>query len=172
MSPTKPKPRGIALIGMSGSGKSTVGKIIAESLAWPFVDLDEVIREKAGMSHADLLAQIGDEEFKRRAEEWALQMDTRGTVFAPGGSIIYYPSVMEKLRAECVVVYLRLSLPEIIRRAGDNADNHRGIVGFAERGWAGLIAERAPLLEQYAHQALDADDLSAEEAAQNILDLP
>lgn len=170
MPPNKSNSHGIALIGMSGSGKSTIGKILAETLAWPFLDLDEVIKEKAGMSHADLLAQIGGAEFMQREAKWAMELSTRGTVFAPGGSIIYYPAVMEKLREECELIYLRLSLPEIIRRAGNNADNHRGIVGFAEKGWAGLLTERAPLLEQYADQILDTDRLSAEQAAQAILD--
>ena len=160
--------RGVTLIGMPGAGKSTIGKILAVRLEFKFVDLDVLIREKEGRSHDQISRENGDAELLRLEEQYALGLDLARTVFAPGGSIIYSPRAMEKLRDETAIVYLELPFSEIKNRLGDNAAA-RGIVGLKEKGLDGLFTEREPLYLSYAHHIIHCQDLSDAEIVDKCL---
>ena len=123
--------KGITLIGMPGSGKSTIGKKLAERLKFRFVDLDELIKEKIGRSHAEILEKDGRDALINLENQLTLELNFENTIFSPGGSIIYSLVAMEKLRAETTVIYLELQLQEIQKRLGKNP-NSRGIVGLQE----------------------------------------
>ncbi len=160
--------KGITMIGMAGSGKSTVGRIIAEKLGWRFVDLDLLIREKEGAHHDHVMHLLGEEEFKRREEKYALELDLSDTVFAPPGSLVYSPRAMEKANAETVVVYLRTEPETIEARLGERLYKN-GIVGLKEKGLKALMEERAPLYQRYANHTFRSADQAAEEMADIIL---
>src|SRR3989344_8595530 len=109
---------GITLIGMPGSGKSTVGKILAEKLSYQFIDLDKLILEKEGKSHDRILAEKGEQALKKTEERLTLELNIAKTIFAPGGSIVYSYPAMEKLAKESQIFYLYLPLEEIKKRLG------------------------------------------------------
>jgi len=153
---------------MPGSGKSTIGRLVARRLNWNFVDLDDVIKEKDGKSHAEILEFDGEKTLLAREEAHTLGLVFSNLVFSPGGSIIYSPKAMEKLRSETRVIYLALPLPEIKKRLGKKI-NDRGIVGLAKKGIEGLFKERAPQYKAAAHHTVDCLNLRKQEIVKRIL---
>ena len=141
--------KGITLIGMSGSGKSTIGGILAIKLGWKFVDLDKLILEKQMMNHHDFMNTNGETELKRLEEEYTLALDLADTVFAPPGSLVYSPKAMEKVKAVSAVVYLKAT-PEVIERRLGPKLHANGIIGLKEKGLKKVMEERGPLYEKYA----------------------
>lgn len=160
--------RGITLIGMPGAGKSTIGKMLARKLKFRFVDLDILIKEKEGRSHAKILEEDGAKELLRLENLHTLDSDLSKTVFSPGGSIIYSKPAMEKLEKETSVFYLDMPLGKIRRRLGKNL-NTRGIVGLKEKGLEGLFNERAPLYKKYAHYIINCSVIGDKTIANEIL---
>ncbi|MEK7192438.1 MAG: shikimate kinase [Patescibacteria group bacterium] len=159
--------KGITLIGMPGAGKSTIGKALAGKLGFRFVDLDFVIKEKEGKSHSVLLEKLGPEKFIELEGSHALGIDLSKTVFSPGGSIVYSPEAMKKLRSETLIIYLELPLQEIRRRLGRSAET-RGIVGLAEKGLAELFKERTPLYQSFASHTVACLNLKDREVVNKI----
>lgn len=172
--------KGITLIGMPGAGKSTIGKMLAKELgfsaqggsasSWKFVDLDILIKEKEGRSHADILEKDGTEALLNVEEKHALDLDLAKTVFSPGGSIIYSPEAMEKIKNETKIIYLELPMKDIKKRLGKNIET-RGIVGLKEKGIDDLFAERTPLYESFAHYTISCLALTDKSIVNKIINL-
>lgn len=160
--------KGITLIGMPGAGKSTVGKMLAEQLGWKFVDLDILIKEKEGRSHADILEKDGEARLLDLENQYTLALNLEKAVFSPGGSIIYSPAAMEKLKNDTAIFYLEMPLDKIKKRLGPRPDK-RGIVGLKEKGLAKLFEERAPLYRKLAHHIIDCSEIGDKKIANVIL---
>ena len=143
----------LTLIGMPGSGKSTVGRALAERLGCEFIDTDPMIEAKhgAGGGLGDVLRELGRERFLDLESEVVRSLPPSEAVCAPGGSVIYRAAAMGHLRSLGDVLYLRVPLAELERRVGDLAA--RGVAGN-EGGLAGLFAERTPLYERFATHTL------------------
>ncbi len=156
---------------MPGVGKSTIGRLLAAKIGFAFLDLDNLIRDGEGKTHAQIALQRGDQELSRLEELYTLETNLDKTVFAPGGSIVYSEPAMEKLRRDTRVIYLSAPLSVIHERLGDQIAE-RGIVGFAEKGLAGVFAERQPLYERYAHYRVECGTASVEELVERIAALP
>lgn len=160
--------KGVTLIGMPGAGKSTIGKMLANRLGLRFVDLDIFIKDRNGRSHADILEKDGEARLLQLENDYTLTLDLSRTVFSPGGSIVYSPKAIEKLRKETAVIYLDLPLEEVYRRLGPNLDS-RGIVGLREKGLKILFEERTPLYQSFAHHTIDCWNLSDAEIISKIV---
>jgi shikimate kinase len=160
--------KGITLIGMPGAGKSTIGKMLAKRTGFKFVDLDVLIKEKTGRSHADILENDGEDRLLELENKYTLELDLAQTIFSPGGSIVYSKPAMEKLKNETKITYLELSLSEIKKRLGKNLKT-RGIIGLKQKGLEGLFAERTPLYKESAHRTINCSGLSDEEIARALL---
>jgi XRE family aerobic/anaerobic benzoate catabolism transcriptional regulator len=103
----------IAVIGLRGAGKSTIGAAIAERLKLPFVELDQVIRQKSGLTLDlvfDFHGQAGFRRFERQCLEELLTQQSR-FVLATSGSIVSEPGTFERLLSSCVTVWVS-ALPE------------------------------------------------------------
>ena len=159
--------KGITLIGMPGSGKSTIGKLLAEKLNWKFVDLDILIKEKEGRGHEKILEQDGEQALLGLEEKYTLEMDLDKVVLSPGGSIVYSLAAMEKLQKETKIVYLELQLTEIKIRLGDQI-NSRGIIGLKEKGLEKLFEERHLLYQNFSHFQFNCNGLNSNEIASKI----
>jgi len=118
------KPVSLALIGFMASGKSTVGRRLADRLALPFIDLDDLIERREGASVSELFRERGELGF-RAAEREALEAVLAGppAVLACGGGASCQPGAMDALRGWGRTVFLDVSLEALRRRlsGGDDA---------------------------------------------------
>jgi shikimate kinase len=142
----------ITLVGMPGSGKSTVGRQLARRLRLPFFDSDHVIEERLGCSIRDYFAREGEAAF-RDLEQQVLAELAQGPecVIATGGGAVLREANRECLRAAGRVVYLRSSPEELYRRL--RHDTQRPLLQVADplAKLRELHAQRDPLYEQAAH---------------------
>ncbi len=154
----------VTLIGMPGSGKSSVGKALAAKLGLSFVDTDKVIEAAHGKRLQEVLDGLGGGRFLEVEADAVAASLRQGTVVAPGGSIVYSEGAMRQISAASTVVYLRCGLAVLERRIGGKP---RGIVGGAAKTLAELYAERAPLYEKWALLTVDGES-QAETLADSI----
>ena len=138
----------LILIGMPGSGKSTVGVLLAKMLGMSFVDADLLIQQREGMKLYEIQAQKGNAYFARVEEEVNASIEADNTVIATGGSVIYGERAMAHLKSIGKVVYLKVPLRELERRIKNFAT--RGIQMEPGQTLADIYAERTPLYERYA----------------------
>lgn len=143
----------LVLIGMPGSGKSTVGVLLAKALGLDFVDVDLVIQQREGALLQEILDTRGTEAFLAAEEEAVLSLRCRGAVIAPGGSAVCREKGARHLKELGRVIYLRVPLEELDRRIQDLAT--RGIAMAPGQGLADVMAYRGPLYEKYADLIVD-----------------
>ncbi len=108
----------IALLGLRGAGKSTVGRELARLLEVPLVELDQRVEEAAGLSLSELFDLHGPEAFRRFEAEALERVLSEGerVVLATGGSLVTHASTFERLRATCRTVWLRAEPEEHFQR--------------------------------------------------------
>jgi shikimate kinase len=139
-------PTVIALIGMPGGGKSTVGKLLAQRLGVSFADADEAIERRAGASIASLFEHQGEAAF-RDLESTVLRelVETRTGVIATGGGSLLRADNRALLRDRTVPIYLHATLDELWRRVRRN--NRRPLLRVADprARLQALYEERHPL---------------------------
>ncbi len=138
----------ITLIGMPASGKSSIGVVLAKRLGMNFLDTDLLIQERYGMLLKDLIAKVGNREFRRIENEVNASIQVENTIIAPGGSVIYGEEAMEHLKSISTVIYLELTYKAILVRIGDLAE--RGVSLEPGQNLKSLYKERKPMYEKYA----------------------
>ena len=156
----------IILIGMPGSGKSSVGVVLAKALGFGFLDVDLLIQAREGALLQNILDTRGVEAFLDVESEAVRSVSCRGTVIAPGGSCVCREDAMEHLRSLGTVVYLRLSLGEVEGRIHNLAT--RGIALQPGQTIADVYRYRTPLYERYAHITVEADGQSLAETVEAV----
>jgi len=154
----------IFLLGFMGTGKSTVGSILAEALALPFLDLDETVQEEAGMSIEAIFALEGEEGFRQRETEVLKRAVSFPGVVAAGGGVVTVEENWDYLK-EGVTVALTASLEVLKRRL--NGKTGRPLLGD-EMALEKLFMERISLYEK-ARLVVDTSLLSPEEVMNEIL---
>lgn len=140
--------RSIALLGLRGAGKTTVGRRLARRLKWPFVELDTVVATRAGLSLGELISLYG-EEYYRRAERDALAdvcADGRPKVIAVGGGLVTAPDTYAFLQKHATTIWLKARPEDYwnrVVRQGDRRPmtNHPQ----ARDALRDLVARRDPL---------------------------
>ena len=141
------------LIGMPGSGKSTVGRALARHAAWPFVDLDREIEDRSGVPVATIFELEGESGFRKREAQLLDEFSRKqGVVLATGGGAVLAPENRERLRSRGLVVYLRSTIDEIARRTAN--DRSRPLLQGLDLRRARLeqlLRERQALYEATAH---------------------
>ena len=138
----------ITLIGMPAVGKSCMGRAISKRFNLKLVDGDKVIEHVEGRKLQTIMDEDGLEGFKAVEERVLMTIDEDDIVFTPGGSAVYYPSVMEKFKEKGIVVYLYASAEVISHRLVDFSK--RGVVLKEGMTMQDLYDERSPLFEKYA----------------------
>ena len=163
-------PAPIFLIGFMGSGKTTVGGLLATRLGRIFADLDDLIVEAAGLSIPEIFAREGEAGFRRRETE-ALRAAAagRGTVVATGGGAACREENLALMLASGRVVALEVSAAEAVRRTGRRSGRPL-LDGSADplSAAAELLAKRQAFYAR-AHLRIDTADLTPEEAGQAIV---
>jgi len=164
----------IALIGYRGTGKTTVGRLLAERLGWDFADADDLVEAAAGKSVAEIFAAEGEAGFRDREAAAVRELCARDRlVLATGGGAVLRPANREVLRGAGFVAWLVAS-PDTLwaRLRGDPATAARRPNLTAAGGIEEvrtLVAAREPLYRELAHFTADADGPSPREVADAIL---
>ncbi|MBR5229206.1 MAG: shikimate kinase [Firmicutes bacterium] len=159
----------LILTGMPGSGKSTLGVVLAKTLGMLFVDTDLLIQEKAQGKLQHIIDTEGIEAFLKLEEEVLKSVDVTNTVIATGGSAIYSDSAMQHLRSIGKVVYIKLSCEEIEKRL--NNIKTRGIAMKPGETIRDLYNYRVPMYERYADITLETEGLAIEESIEKLVSL-
>ena len=156
----------IILIGMPGSGKSTVGVVLAKTLGYSFLDSDLLIQEKENMVLHEIIEAYGLDKFNEIENNVNASIKTIKTIIATGGSAIYGKEAMEHLKSIGTIVYLKLSYEELANRLGDL--NKRGVSIRQGQTLLDLYHERKPLYEKYADITINCDDQSIRDLVETI----
>lgn len=160
----------IALVGLPGSGKSTVGRQLGRRLAWPFQDTDHLIEQRIGCAIRDYFEREGEERF-RDVEQAVIDEVTRlhDGVLATGGGAVLRPANRAHLRSRCQVVYLHSSVDDIYRRV--RHDTQRPLLQVADpvARLRDLYATRDPLYRETAHFIIETGRPSVPTLANMIL---
>ncbi len=160
-------PNNLVMIGMFGSGKSTVGRQLAEKIRYDFVDVDQLIERRYQKPIKRVLDQLGMKGFMKAEEEVILTLRTRHCVIAPGGSAVYYPKAMRHLKSLGLCLFLKVSLAQVKRRMGDWSGEP--VVRRGGNTLTALFRERKPLYERYADLTVDGGDSPVERICDRIL---
>ncbi|NNC99576.1 MAG: shikimate kinase [Gammaproteobacteria bacterium] len=141
------------LIGLPGSGKTTIGKRFARSYNLKFLDTDALIEQRYGYSLQQLMNRHGH-KFIRSIEEQALSsLNLQNHVISTGGSAVYSELAMSHLQASSCIVYLQISLATLLRRV--NNTSNRGLVMLPHYSLPTLYHERLPLYRRWAQVIID-----------------
>jgi len=162
--------KNIYLIGISGSGKSTVGEALASQLDWQFIDLDERIEYMTHQTIRRIFEEEGEEAF--RMYEKAALMSTeklRKTVVACGGGIILLPEIRQWLKKQATV-WLQVSSDEAISRLGAEIKERPLLAteGNPETTLRNILAERKPYYTAAAKYQVKTDNVDPMDVAFNI----
>ena len=130
--------KNIILIGMPGSGKSTIGVVLAKKMGYQFIDSDIVIQQKYEKTLEQLIDEHSDAGFIQIENDVNKEIKAERTVIATGGSVVYGREAMEHFKKTGVVVYLKVPEEELKKRLGS----------LKER--AEIFEDRKALYEQYA----------------------
>lgn len=142
------KMKNIILIGMPGSGKSTVGVVLAKKLGYQFIDSDLVIQERCRKLLHQLIEERGETGFVMLENEVNASILADRAVIATGGSAVYGKEAMAHFQQIGKIVYLELAFEELEKRLGDL--HERGVVLKEGMTLKELYEERIPLYEKYA----------------------
>ena len=157
----------IVLIGMPGSGKSTVGVILAKMTSHDFVDTDVLIQTSAGRSLQDIVDTEDHLALRRIEEDVLLGLNCRNHVIATGGSAVYSHAAMMHLKLDGFMVFLHVDLPKLESRVIDF--DTRGLAKRPDQSLQDLFHERHPLYVKYADVTLACSDLTQEEVCEKII---
>ncbi len=165
-------PPRVILIGPMGSGKTTIGQLVAQRLDIPFRDTDQVIEESSGRTVSDIFLEEGEDAF-RLLEKSVLRDEllSDGTVLALGGGAPISIDAQSALRAiASPVIYLDISLATVAPRIGFNRD--RPLLLHNPRGqWQTLMEARRPIYESIADTVIDVNTKTEIDIVDEILEV-
>lgn len=163
--------RPICLIGMMGSGKTTVGRRLAARLGRRFVDADKELESRCGVTIATIFELEGEAGFREREACLIGKLsDEAGIVLATGGGAVLREGNRQRLRERCFVIYLQATVPELWHRL--RHDKVRPLLRTANprQRIAELLHQRDPLYEACAHLAVLTGRQPADRLATEIIE--
>ena len=159
----------IVFVGPPGSGKSTVGRALAQKLNRNFVDTDAVIEETTGKKIADIFLINGEEEFRRIEREVVLSaLESQDSVISLGGGSVLDEDVQSALSSLPEVIFLDVSISNAAPRVGFNRDRPL-LLGNPRQQWIALMEKRRPIYERIATRTISTDNRKAHEIVAELL---
>lgn len=158
----------LILIGMPGSGKSTIGRLLAQKLNWTFVDTDQLIQAKAQRPLQTILDEDGIGAFIRLESSQILELEGDCQILSTGGSVVLDQAAMQHLHKIGYIVYLNVPLSKIERRLWNIKT--RGIVIKKNQSIRDIFHIRRPLYERYADRIQPTLDRTANIIADEIIE--
>ncbi|OGO30475.1 MAG: hypothetical protein A2Z29_10800 [Chloroflexi bacterium RBG_16_56_11] len=161
----------VALIGFMGTGKTVVGKALAHRLGKEFVELDALIEKKAGRSIPEIFRDSGETAFR------ALEIEVTGevagrknAVIACGGGLVLNRINIDRLRTECIIIYLTASAEVILKRTSREASS-RPLLSVPDRlgQIKDLLRFRRPFYERAADMTVNTSRRSIDSVVARII---
>ena len=161
--------RRIFLVGLMGAGKTTVGKVLARDLGMDFVDADQELQRRTGVTIPVIFDIEGEAGFRVREAAVLEELTQRdGIVLATGGGAVLREDNRERLKSRGTVIYLRASLEDLWTRT--RHDRNRPLLQTPDpkARFAELLAERDPLYREVADMVMDTGRQSVQVLARRI----
>ncbi|HGI5214953.1 TPA: shikimate kinase AroL [Providencia alcalifaciens] len=148
------------IIGPRGSGKTTIGKKLAEKTGYQFIDTDKLILERAGMSIADIVQQQGWNYFRQLESQILASIEPQDAIISTGGGIILARENQQVMRENGTVIYLRSTPETLVKRlaAEPQADQRPSLTGKSLlEEIEEVMTQRDPIYLSTAHHVIDAN---------------
>jgi shikimate kinase len=158
----------LVLIGMPGSGKSTVGVILAKKTSRDFVDTDLLIQRSQKRKLQDIVDHDGYAALRNIEERILLDLCVHNHVIATGGSVVYSDQAMAHLRSDGLVIFLDVDLATLESRISDFST--RGLAKRPEQSLPELFDERFGLYTKHADITIKCENLTQEEVCERIIE--
>ena len=161
----------ITLIGFMGTGKTVVGKALAEKLGKEFIELDALIEQKTGKPIPEIFQQDGEVTFRELEIEAAKEVSQKkNVVIACGGGIVLNKINIDRLKKESLIVYLT-ALPEVILKRTSSDTNERPLLDTSNKTLAvkELLKFRKPFYERAAEITIDTSKLDIDSVVGQII---
>ena len=161
----------IVLIGLPGSGKTTVGRLVAEQLHAGFVDIDSILNRKEGKPIPMIFAEKGEIAFREmERKEMEAALANQPAVIAPGGGWAAQPGALEIAKAAGYVIYLKTRPETAAARAAPSGTRPVLMGEDPEAQMRALIKEREPFYTR-AHAKVETDKKTAEQVVAEVVRL-
>ena len=160
--------RTIWLVGMMGSGKSTVGEELARRRRVAFYDTDALIVERLGRSIAEVWELHGEEGFRDVESAQVDRLAGQDAVVATGGGVVLRPSNIETMRGSGPVVWLRASVAELAGRIGEGQGRPLLSGGSLDTRLSAVLDTRRELYEKAAAVVIDTDGKTVGEVSEEV----
>jgi len=175
MRTNQPVKHTIALIGMRGAGKTTIGRLLADHLSGPFLDTDERVVQRAGVTISTLFATQGEDEFRRLEREAVAEaLIQRPAVLALGGGAILRCDTASEIRSACTTIWLTATVEELYRRILADAETPSSRPDLTLDGGLGelqrLIQLRSPTYAALADFTIETTARSPNQIARAIIE--
>jgi shikimate kinase len=161
--------KNIVLIGMPGSGKSTMGVVLAKKLQYHFIDSDLLIQEQFGTTLEHLIDEHSDAGFIQIENDVNKNIEAERTVIATGGSVVYGEEAMQHLKEIGLVVYLKVSEEMLEERLGSLKE--RGVVSNGKTTIEEIFDDRRQLYEKYADVTFSQQHEKLRDSVEELYDL-
>lgn len=156
----------ISLIGMPGSGKSTIGSLLAQQMSWAFMDTDFLLEALYACKLQDLVDSLSKDIFLEAEEQMVLALKSQRCVIATGGSVVYRPRAMQYLASLGPIVYIKSDLDCLQERIALNPQ--RGIAMNPGQSLEELYRERSALYDKYANLICNSGEMRPNECVEFI----
>jgi shikimate kinase len=162
-------PRHVLLVGLPGSGKTTVGRLAAQTLGASLIDIDQLLVREMGMPIAQMFGMVGEVKFRQLERDAVRTARTRdGCVIVPGGGWAAQPGELDAARTDSLLLYLKVDARVAAKRTEQGADRPLLMGVDPEQQIKKLLAEREPFY-QLADYVLEAGKRPAEAVAEEVV---
>jgi shikimate kinase len=163
--------RHIVLVGLPGSGKSTVGKLAAEALGADVIDIDNLLVREMGMPVSQIFGMVGESRFREMEREAVKTAQAREPcIIVPGGGWAAQPGQLEGARSRCLIIYLKCR-PDTAAKRSEQGEVRPLLAGADPvQKMRTLLQERDPFYLKADHQ-VEGDSPSPDAVAREVVEL-
>ena len=164
-------PRSIVLIGFMGTGKSSVGRLLARQSGWPRFETDEMVEAQLGMPIDEIFARFGEERFRQVETDVLKKLDAKqNAIIVTGGGMVLRRQNVERLRELGTVVCLTANVGTLVKRLSRRRNRPLLQTGNPTETIATLFEQRKKFYDEAADFVIDTSRLNPEQVAEAIRD--